>query len=289
MILWLVFAILIAGTLALLLAPLLRRSRPLAARFDHDIQIWRDQLAEIERELAGGLLAQPQADQAKLEIERRILAAAEREKSADTGPSVRVIRRRRLIAAALVILVAPTGTLLVYGVLGRPDLPDRPFAERSKDPDYKTERLADSLGLYLSGHPSAAGYGLLGRMLSTLGRYDESAESWRQAILAGDTSAEAYASLGEVITDANRNQVVPDARAAFHEALKLTPGDAKSRFYLGLAAAQDGAPADAVAIWRDLEADTPANAPWRSMLDHQIMMVAAAAGLDPAKITPKKP
>ena len=127
MIVWAVSVLLVAGVLALILWPLLRSPRTTAALGSHDMEVYRDQLAELERDLERGLIDADEAGAARAEIQRRVLSAgdaAERTASASGG-------RRRITAAALAILV-PAAALAIYFDRGAPNLPGQPFAEQQE-------------------------------------------------------------------------------------------------------------------------------------------------------------
>ena len=126
--LWPILAVMTALVLALVLLPLLRRPGAVAARREHDLSVYRAQLRELEREAERGLLGPEEARAARLEVERRILAADVEDRSAagagGRGPS------------ALADRAGPAGraagaSAALYDRLGRPDLPATPFAERA--------------------------------------------------------------------------------------------------------------------------------------------------------------
>ena len=140
----------LAGTLALAAAlaaawPLLRRAPAEttetadgdggdgaddAAGAAPDLAVYRAQLAELEREPErGGAGAEADRAAARLEIQRRMLAA---DSAARAAPAARGLgRRNRRIAAALLALSVPAGALAVYSGMGSPGLPGRPHAERA--------------------------------------------------------------------------------------------------------------------------------------------------------------
>jgi cytochrome c-type biogenesis protein CcmH len=123
---WLAAVLLAAGVLALLLRPLLRSRAP-AARIgaDYDLAVYRDQLAELERDSERGLLSAGEARGARLEIERRILAAAAGRGGGEGADS------RRLGVAVVVGLAVAAGAFSLYLSLGEPRVPSVPFAGRA--------------------------------------------------------------------------------------------------------------------------------------------------------------
>lgn len=289
---WLSLAALTLVVLLLLLVPLLRRQTAAAERLGYDVAIYRDQLAEVERDRERGLLSTEQAAAVTAEVQRRMLAAADSDGLADpviTDKKLETGRRLRLIAAMLVLVLVPGGAVTLYLQFGAPGLPAQPFAERQNSPQFKLTAMAEKLATELVRNPDPRGFTILAGTYRQLGRMDEAIGAYRKAIDLGAASAEIYASLGEVITMAAQGGVGPESRAAFLQALTLDPKNPPARFYLGLSKAQIGKADEAIAIWRDLQKDTPADAPWRSMLDQQIVSTAAEAKLDPAKIEPKAP
>ena len=290
MTLWIVFAALTLGVLALLVISLLRHQVVAPARVDYDMVVYRDQLAEVERDVERGLLSAEQAEAARTEILRRMLAAEDAELRAPM-PDYRMATGRRLrLGAALVILIGlPAGAFGVYATLGMPGLPGQPFAARQADPEVRMTQMAAGLAADLKVMPEPDGYATLANTYFTLGRYEEAADAFRQAIRLGAISAEMLASLAELIVLVNDGSVVPEAREAFLQALTLDHTDPRARFYLGLAKAQLGKYAEAVSIWRDLEKDSPAEAPWLPMLKEHIAEFARQGGFDPVSIKPVPP
>ena len=126
--LWPILAVMTALVLALVLLPILRRPGAVAARREYDLSVYRAQLRELEREAERGLLGPEEARAARLEVERRMLAA-DAEGRAEAGPGS--AGRRRWPIALVLLIALPALSAALYGRLGRPDLPATPFAERS--------------------------------------------------------------------------------------------------------------------------------------------------------------
>ena len=134
---WLLAGGLSALAIALLLWPLLRRPAGAAPRQVYDRNVYRDQLAEVEREAAEGNLGAEQADAARAEIEHRLLATAETgaEMGAETvvpapdGPGkAGAIGRAVTWSLALALGIAiPLGAIGLYLQLGNPGVPSLPF------------------------------------------------------------------------------------------------------------------------------------------------------------------
>ena len=286
---WALAGVMTMAVVALLLVPLLRRPARWAARRDYHMAVYRDQLAEIERDLTRGVLTDGQAVAARTEIERRLLAAADRapEPGRDQrAPAGRVPAsgRGRNLAAGLTIGL-PAAAVGLYLALGAPGVPSAPFAERPVPEQTPPDmiQMVEGLAERMAQSPDdPAGWRLLGRSYIQLGRFDQAVEALRQAIAKGSDEAQVWASLGEALVAANGGRVVPGARTAFAAVLERDPGEPRARYYGGLALAQDGRLRQAMDYWLALAADAPADAPWRAVVEEQARLVAADLGLDPA-------
>ena len=164
-----------------------RLARPAAAsgsRAAYDLEVYRDQLKELERERENGLISVTQADAARAEIGRRMLALdSAAAKTADASPAV---GGRTRIVAVLLALVIPVGALAVYLPLGHPDEPAQPLASRvlPRNDGVPAEVLAavDKLKQSLAEQPdSIDGWILLGRTYTRMNRYEEAADAFRHA------------------------------------------------------------------------------------------------------------
>ena len=157
MTLWLGLALMTAVAMLAVLWPLARRTGSL--RSGSDVAVYRDQLEEIERDRAAGLIADQEAASAQVEVSRRLLAAAEAQPAPQASADVATWRRRAVALVAL--LVVPLGAAGLYLALGSPSLPDqplaprvpqRPFAEIGVDIDDEIEGVGHFLRQPLTGH-----------------------------------------------------------------------------------------------------------------------------------------
>lgn len=289
--LWLIFAILTLIILAVLLVPLLR-SAPAEAppRVDYDIVVYRNQLTEIEQEIERGLLTEAEADAARAEVHRRMLAAEDAELKMPVKPLRAESRHARLAAVIAIAIILPLGTVVLYGVLGNPHLPGKPYAWRlNNDPEFVVASTAEKLAGLLQNSPSASGYKRLAEMYFNARNYEQSAAADRRAIELGATDAATWSELGESIVLTNGGAVVPEALLAFTNALGIDAHDDRARFYIGMAESQIGNLKQAVAIWRDLENDSPPDASWLPMLREHIAAFSKEGGFDPASVPPSPP
>ena len=275
MTLWFVFALMTAAAVFALLWPLGRRRAPAAA--GHDVAVYRDQLAEIDRDATSGLISVSDADTARIEISRRLLRAADRESEA--APLVGSTLRRRVAALAALVLL-PAVAVALYVTLGSPDLPAAPLAGRAQAPSasQSVASLVSQVEAHIERNPDdGRGWGVLAPVYLRLGRYDDAVEARARALALNGETADRQADLGEAKVAAANGIVTAEARQAFDRALALDPQLLKAKFYLGLAAEQDGKREEAASIWRAMLANAPADAPWIESVREALARIGAPA------------
>jgi cytochrome c-type biogenesis protein CcmH len=260
--------------LAMLLAPLFFRRRGPASHDAYNLAVYRDQLTEVERDLARGVLGAADAEAARAEIARRILALKPGHAETGSSPMPRA-------AATVAILLLPVAAL--YWQLGSPSLPDQPFAERTAPIDIN-DALA-RLVAHLKAHPEdLTGWLLLARSEMGLGHYNEAAEAYRQAADLSGLRPDVAGDWGEALVLAAGGTVTPAARAAFTAGLGNPETAPRSRYYLALAQMQQGEVKGALDAWVALAADAPADAEWLPLVRQRITEAARALGIDPATL-----
>ncbi len=273
MVLWSVFALMTAAAIFAVLWPLSRRD---GARGGSDIAVYRDQLAEIGRDRAAGLIGEAEAEAAKVEVSRRLLAAADL--AADESPVGSPLWRRRATALVALMLL-PLSAAALYLALGSPQLPGEPLAAHLREvhQDRSIESLVAQVEARLEQHPDEVrGYEVLAPVYLQVGRFADAVSARRKILaLAGETATR-QADLGEALTAAANGIVTSDAKTAFERAQQLDPHDLKSKFFIGLAAEQDGKHDEAAAIWRGMLADAPPDAPWRETVQRALVRIGAA-------------
>jgi cytochrome c-type biogenesis protein CcmH len=275
MTLWFIFGLMTAAAIFAVLLPLGFGDRLRSG--GREAVVYRDQLQEIDRDVAGGLIAKPEAEAARIEIGRRLLAVADED--AVAAPRANVPWRRA--AAALALVGLPLLAIGIYLPLGSPRLGDFPLAQRSRTPEtaQPLEALVAQVEQHLQENPTdGRGWNVLAPVLLRLGRFDDAVRAFRNCITYNRDSPERRADLGEAIAAAAGGVVTTEAKIEFERAQALNADDVKSRYFLGLAAEQDGRAADAAAIWRTMLAKAPADAPWRSLVEAALTRVGGAPG-----------
>jgi cytochrome c-type biogenesis protein CcmH len=267
MLFWTAAALLTLGACLAILLPIMR-ARAAAPAAAHDLAVYRDQLAEIDRDAGRGLIGATEAGEARAEIGRRILrlgGALQDSRPKSLG------RVGRLVPAAA-ILAVPLLSWGLYGYLGSPDLPSLPLSARlSADPAKNSiDELIARAEAHLSANPDdGKGWEVLAPVYLRVGRAEDSVTAYRNTIRLNGATAEREAGLGEALSTVER-RVTPEAIAAFERALALEPDQPKARFYLASVFAQEGRYQEAIAAWRDLSAVLPAESPWRGAAERAI-------------------
>jgi cytochrome c-type biogenesis protein CcmH len=275
MTLWFGLALMTAAAILAVLWPLARRASPL--RSGSDVAIYRDQLEEIERDRAAGLIEDNEAASAQVEVSRRLIAAADAQTALPSNvPSARW-RRRAVAIVALVLL--PLGATGLYLALGSPLLPDQPLAPRlaAARGNQSVDTLIAQVEAHLERNPDdGRGWEVIAPVYLRLGRFDDAVRARRNALRLNGTTAERESALGEALVFAANGVVTAEAKAAFERAVALDANGVQARYFLGLAAEQDGDRAQAAATWRALIEAAPPDAPWIDLLRR------ALARVDPA-------
>jgi cytochrome c-type biogenesis protein CcmH len=295
---WVTVGALTAAVAAILLWPLTRRPRA-ATRAEYDLSVYRDQLKEIERDQERGLLDAAQADAARVEIQRRMLAAVE----ADAPTLARRDGRRRQLAVALLAVLVPVAGAGFYLVVGAPGTPGFPYIERAAEvadvearrdqreglkrqiPDIEDAivRLRERLR---QDSDNLEGWLVLARSSMVMERYKDAAEAYGRAFALSQRAPDIAADYAEALIMADGATVTPEARHAIDSAVQGDPANPKGRYYLGLAKAQAGDVKGALQEWVDLVALSPPDAPWLTTVRQQMARAGQELGVDPVRLAP---
>lgn len=274
MTLWFVFALMTVAAIFAVLWPLSRSTSAQAG--GSEAVVYRDQLAEIERDVAAGLIGVSEAEAARVEIGRRLLAAADGERDLPARSNLGLRR-----ASAIVALVGlPVAAVMFYLALGSPWLGDFPLASRTRaaDPNQPLDNMVAQVVAHLEKNPTdARGWTVLAPVLARLGRYDDAVGAYRNVITYAGDSAERRSDLGEALAMVAGGVVTAEAKAEFERAVAQDANEPRANYFLGLAAEQDGRKIDAAAIWRAMLAKAPADAPWRPLVQAALTRVGGPA------------
>ena len=280
MLLWLLFALLTALVLAVLLAPLGRPARTEPGAAAGALAVYRDQLDEIETERARGLLDPGEADAARNEVSRRLLAIAGAAESSNDAGLTLPVRRVAIVVAALVPFLS-VGLYLTFGSPGLPSYPMAGRAPTSLDQAGVGELVARVEAQLRANPGDARGWDALAPVYFRLGRFRDAATAYANAARLGGESVKRLLGFAEASVFAADGVVGEDARVACEKILRAEPERPEARIWLALAKEQDGRLAEALADYRKLLASAPGDAGWRQPVEARLGDVSrrlAAAG-----------
>ena len=308
-------AFLIAAAVALpLLAAVLRGRGSGLDGAASDVAVYRDQLTEVERDLARGVLTEAEAGAVRVEVSRRLLDADRRQGEAQAARG-----GGRGIAAALVVLSLLGGGWALYARIGAPGYRDLPIETRLSaideaaanrptqaeaealaapnlplppvvDPSF--EELMEKLRAAVAERPDdARGLALLAENEARMGNFAAAREAQLRLLeLKGDRATVSELQFGlDVLVFGAGGYVSPEAEALIRRLLAIAPEDGAGRYYAGLMLAQNGRADRAFPIWRRLLEQGPQDAPWLPVIRSEIAALAREAGVDYAPPVPPGP
>lgn len=270
MLFWVVAALLTLAACLVVLVPLVRRPAQADPDKSHDLEVYRDQLDEVERDAARGLIGDNEAEQARAEIGRRILRLGPAGAGMGNGPPRSAVPR---VAGMTAVLAVPVVAWGLYGILGSPDLPSQPLHERlARNPAESTvDELVGRAEAHLTANPKdGLGWDVLAPIYLRVGRADDAVIAYRNSIAINGSTAARESGLGEAIAMAAGGMVSAEAEAAFRRALALEADNPKAQFYLAGALVQEGRLGEAAAAWRAMLGALPADSQWRSPVEQAI-------------------
>lgn len=288
MLLWIAFAVLTAAVVAALLRPLFRVTATVVEPAAADMAVYRDQMAEIAVDRERGLIADAEAEAARTEVARRLLALEQASDKTAAGGSQDATRasqgraaqvtkpRAALTIGALVPLVA----LGLYLQLGSPQLPAQPHHARIAKPNETANlvELVAKVERRLRENPTdGQGWEVIAPVYLMQLRHMDAANAFARAIALLGESPKRLAGLAEAHVLAANGMVSEPARLAYERLRFLEPQRLEPRFWLAFAKEQDGKLAEAAADYRTLLLDAPADAAWRPMVEERLQHVTGAA------------
>jgi cytochrome c-type biogenesis protein CcmH len=277
---WVILALMTGTTVFAVIWPLAQAKG--TVRSGSDVEVYRDQLDELERDLKAGTIGKVEAEAARIEIARRLLAAADAAKadSTEVSPDTSAWYRRAAIVTTLLLL--PLGAVSLYLQLGSPELAsDYSTGRRGLPSEQQTaiESMVAKVEVHLQQNPKdGRGWEVLAPVYMQLGRYSDSVRAWRSVLLLLGETADRQANLGEALVAEANGIVTDEATSTFVRALTLDKTTVSARYYLGVAAEQDGKREEAARIWRDLIAEAPEGARWVADVRTALARVEGAPG-----------
>ncbi|MDP2079829.1 MAG: c-type cytochrome biogenesis protein CcmI [Pseudotabrizicola sp.] len=300
---WAAVALLVAGVVATLWRAVWRARAETRVAADFDLAVYRDQLTEIERDIARGTIPADEGVRLRTEIQRRLLDADRNAQKAAPAAEARA-------GWGLAVLIAVAMGAGVYGYwrLGAPGYPDLPLearfamaeearANRPSQADAEAQippglprsdidpsflDLMDKLRQAVQDRPDdLRGFELLARNEAAMGNLAAAKDAQAAMLrIKGDAAtAEDHAAHAELMIMAAGGFVSPEAEQALVRALALDPADGTARYYTGIMFAQIGRFDRTFILWRRLLEESPPDAPWVQSIRAQLPQVAERAGV----------
>ncbi|MER2539120.1 MAG: c-type cytochrome biogenesis protein CcmI [Azonexus sp.] len=249
-----IFATLMIVVVAVMVLPPLwlglRAPKAKTNRKEMNLDIFRDQVADLEREKAEGNLSDANFEQAKAEVQRRLLEEVEPESAAETtshGPSRKI--------AVFLLLLMPIFAVTGYALLGNPRALDP--TQTSAPPKMTQEQIngmVAKLAEKMAANPDdLKGWLMLARSYKTMGRFEEAANAYSKAEKLVNEDPDLLASYAETIAMASNGKGLKGKPMQLVErALKLDPKHPHSLFLAGAAAMEAGENKKGIAYWEAL-------------------------------------
>ena len=248
---WLIFAVLTACVI-LGITRSLRRASSSEDGHASEIEAYKLQLNELDREEERGTLGKVEAQQTRAEVSRRLLRASRQSVEASSKKPRVLNAAISFIAVAAVVSLGSIGTYVYYG---KPGIPDQPLEARLNAPfgEQTLDVQVANMERRLRQNPAdVAGWAALASIYFKSGMFEKAADTYQRAIDAGGENETILLGLAESLTFANDGFISEQAAQALQSALKRNPDSTRGRFWSALLAEQDGKKADAEKIYRDL-------------------------------------
>src|SRR5450755_3983633 len=274
MILWPILTLMTLGAVIAVWWPLARRQS--SVRSGSDIAVYRDQLDEIDRDQAASRIGNVEAEAARVEVSRRLIAAAETAKAKSVAAAPGPAGRYRWATLAAAIVLLPLGAGAVYLSLGSPGLvPVSMNAATDGQPlPGGIENTVAEVETYLESNPrNGRGWELLAPVYLRLGRFDDAVRARRNALEIFGPDAAHLGDLGEAFVMASNGVVTAEAKDLFARANAADPEDVMAQYYLGLSAKQDGRRDEAAQRWTALISSAREGAEWLPLVRNALARI----------------
>ncbi|RFB97091.1 c-type cytochrome biogenesis protein CcmI [Rhizobium leguminosarum bv. trifolii] len=272
MLFWILVAVLTAVVAAILLYPLLRGAKAAENLRAGEAAVYRDQLRELDRDLNGGLITPEEADYARAEIGRRLIAVSAGEPEETPKPG-----RHHRFTEAFVLLVLPLLGLCLYLTTGRPDLPAQPLEARLENPGNDVAVLIAKAERHLAQSPDdGKGWDVLAPIYLRTMRVNDAQLAYRNAIRLLGPSPARLDGLAETLMAVSDGVVTEETRQVLEQSLTLEPDNPRARFYVALSMEQAGRSDEARGAFEALAKQSPADAPWLPLVNQHIAMNGGA-------------
>lgn len=276
MMLWLVIGLIALGSLLALAWPLF--TAPKEHLSPDETDYLAAQLDDVDRERAIGVLSESEAETARLEAKRRLLAAGRpRSEAGERRGGGAIVRRAALIGVAAIPLAA-TALYLGIGAPDRTSTSARAAAAQASEERPVADLIAGLEDRLAANPDDVEGWMTLGESHAAFGRYDEAVDAFARASAIDPGSAFIHAAFAEALILAAGGAVTEEADAALAQALTLDPKEPRARFYQAQGLYQAGDKEGALGVMTALVNEAPDDAPWLAIAHNQLVSIAMETG-----------
>jgi cytochrome c-type biogenesis protein CcmH len=270
-------ALLVIVALGFLLWPLLRVPRAAASVEAANLSIYRDQFAELERDLRLGVIDGAQYDASRAELQRRLL-----DEAGDKRPVVPATHAASRTSALIIALAVPVMAGVLYWRLGEPQALDparrAPQQDATDITQEQFEAMTQQLADRLQANPQdAEGWAMLGRAYKALGRLPDAVKAFGEANQRAPGVPELLVEYAEALAQVH-GKLSGEPRKLLEQALKIAPNDPKALTLAGGAAFEAGDYRRAIGYWQRVAATVPADSELGKALATGIARAEAMAG-----------
>lgn len=271
---WVLIGLMVLATLYWVLRPLLSSMVGAQSAGPGDQDVYKSQLAELERDAALGVISEEEAKAAEVEIQRRLLNSPDEGdgRAASESP---ILRQSAVAVTALL----PLAALAIYLNIGNPAAIQMPRVSMEMQ-EPTIEGLVAELERRLKEQPDDfEGWSALAQAYASLGRFDAAVTANQTAIELDPSNANAQAALGEALAMQAGGTITLAAKAALDKALELDPKNPRGRFYRGLEFYQADDKEQALEEWESLLSESGGDEAFLPGLRAQIASVRAELGM----------
>lgn len=283
MILWGTIAILSVLAIIYVMRPLLSGSQEISEAAS-SLSVYRSQLAEVDADLARGLISEAEADAARIEIKRRILGS---EKSTTAGSDARLSLSVTTLGAGLCLMLA----VGLYLHLGRPSLPGQPYNVQAEQKALSQAMVSEFDGMlakleaHLKANPDdVEALKAMGWAQMRAGKPENAIAALKRAVGLAPKDMQLLALFGETLVEAASGKVSAEALDAFNRVLAADAKDPRALYYKGLHLSQTGSQKAALDLWVQLIKDSPKDAEWLPQIRKQAQDLALKLKIDPKTV-----
>ncbi|MEP6819969.1 MAG: c-type cytochrome biogenesis protein CcmI [bacterium] len=285
---WLICAGLVAIALAFLLPTLLERA-PNVNENDKELanlEVYRDQLSELDADLANGIVSPEQYRQDRDEIERRLLDDVATKAEAVDRKSKPVVAGRGAVYA--VALGIPAVAVVLYLLVGNrtalsgvppQSLPASGLQRDGQMSQQQIEANVAALAKRMEQNPGDAnGWAMLGRSYINFEKYSDASNAYAKAVALKTDDADLLIEYAFALAMSNGRQLQGRPAELIQQALKIAPENPNALQLAGRAEFEAKNYKQAIAYWQKLLEKSSGNSELKQSISKQIGEAKSLAG-----------